>query len=165
MGRYRTYIIGGGLTLIAFLAMGWAALPPDRGADARLAAGFRGAAGDLAAWYESRPLDGNPDWENAARVIHAGDADQGRRLMLAYGCGACHEIPGIAEAKGRVGPALDRLGGQAYVAGVLLNRPGGLVRWIVAPTVHAPQTAMPDLGVSEDEARHMAAYLYSVGGS
>ncbi|SDW67220.1 c-type cytochrome [Roseicitreum antarcticum] len=165
MGRYRTYIISGGLTLLAFMAMGWAALPPPRGSDDNLSAGIKAAARDLATWYDGRPLDGSPDWENAARAIHAGDAGEGRRLMLSYGCGACHQIPGIAEARGRVGPALDRLGGQAYIAGVLPNRPGGLVRWIVAPTVHSPQTAMPDLGVSEAEARHMAAYLYSVGGS
>ena len=100
----------------------------------------------------------------AARTkASGGDADSGRALILDYGCGACHEIPGIAEAKGRVGPSLHGLADRAYIGGVLPNMPGGLVRWIVDPTTHAPLTAMPDLGVTPDEARDIAAYLYLVG--
>ncbi|MEL6648628.1 MAG: hypothetical protein AAFQ05_13195, partial [Pseudomonadota bacterium] len=53
---------------------------------------------------------------------------------------------------------------RAYVAGVLPNEPGGLVRWLVDPVAHSPMTAMPDLGVTEADARDMAAYLYTLRG-
>jgi len=52
---------------------------------------------------------------------------------------------------------------RAWVAGVLPNEPAALVRWIVDPRAVDPRTAMPDLGVSEAEARDMAAYLYARG--
>ena len=44
---------------------------------------------------------------------------------------------------------------------VLPNSADNLVKWIMDPRAVSPRTAMPDLGVSEAEARHMAAYLYS----
>lgn len=95
------------------------------------------------------------------RVENA-DAERGRIALVAYGCGACHTIPGIREAEARVGPRLDRFAEQSYIAGVLENTPANLVRWIRDPQAVNPRTVMPDLGVSEEEARDIAAYLYAV---
>lgn len=106
--------------------------------------------------------DGPADWAEAALQVVDGNADTGARLIAEYGCGACHVIPGIPRARGTVGPALDGFRRQAYIAGVLPNRPGDLVGWLQSPPRHAPDTAMPDMGVTEDEARHMAAYLYTL---
>lgn len=163
MSGSGAYLLGGGLAVLSFAAMGWAAIPPDRDLGLDVLDRIKAASRDALAWYEGKPLDGTPDWEDAAQDIQSGDADTGRALILDYGCGACHRIPGIAEAKGTVGPSLQGLVDRAYIGGVLPNMPGGLVRWIVDPTTHAPLTAMPDLGVTPDEAQHIAAYLYLVG--
>jgi cytochrome c1 len=37
-----------------------------------------------------------------------------------------------------------------------------MVRWIRAPKAFDPQTAMPTLGVGEEHARDMVAYLYTL---
>jgi cytochrome c2 len=84
----------------------------------------------------------------------------GRDLLLSYGCVACHRIAGLREAQGQSGPALERIAYRSYIGGVLPNTQDNMVRWIMRPRAVSPGTAMPDLGVSEDEARHMAAYLY-----
>ena len=113
-------------------------------------------------FLRSGPIDGQPDWEAASMILHDANAERGASLIELHGCGSCHTIPGIPRAHGSVGPSLASFRDQAYVAGVLPNRPGDLVEWLMNPTVHAPQTAMPDLGITEDEARDMVAYLYTL---
>ncbi|HEU4753589.1 MAG TPA: c-type cytochrome, partial [Armatimonadota bacterium] len=78
-----------------------------------------------------------------------------------YGCGSCHTIGGMREAKARVGPRLVGLKEQGYLAGRLPNVPHYLVYWIRDPQRYDPGNAMPDLGVTEGDARDIAAYLYS----
>lgn len=96
-------------------------------------------------------------------TVAGGDADAGRRALQAYGCNACHAIPGMRSTRGRTAPELGRVRQRSYLAGRLPNTPDNLVRWIVSPQSIDPGTAMPDLGVREEEARHMAAYLYERG--
>jgi cytochrome c2 len=88
-----------------------------------------------------------------------GDPENGKLLLRQFGCGTCHEIPGVAAAKGRVGPPLAGVGDRVYLGGVLPNTPQNMVAFIRKPQRYAPRTAMPDLGVSEPHARDMAAYL------
>jgi cytochrome c2 len=45
------------------------------------------------------------------------------------------------------------------LGGVLPNSPENMVRWLRAPQQFAPLSAMPDLGVTERDARDIAAYL------
>ena len=87
--------------------------------------------------------------------------ERGRLLLATYGCTACHRIDGMDVPTRNVGPPLDRIAGNSYIGGLLPNNTDALVRWIMAPRRISPGTAMPDLGVSADEARAMAAYLYS----
>jgi cytochrome c len=89
-----------------------------------------------------------------------GDAKHGQALLQQYGCGACHRIPGVRNATGVVGPPLDRLGRRVYVAGTLVNSPEELARWIRAPEVLKPGTAMPNAHVTAEDAIDMVAYLY-----
>ena len=42
------------------------------------------------------------------------------------------------------------------------NTPQNLVRWIRDPHEIEPRTAMPNLGLSDPEARDVAAYLYTL---
>lgn len=91
------------------------------------------------------------------------DPERGRLALRLYGCRTCHMIPGlVGRFDVRVGPPLDELGSRAYVAGVLANEPEAVVHWIMDPQSVDPLSAMPDLGVSEDVARDVAAYLYTV---
>jgi cytochrome c2 len=92
----------------------------------------------------------------------AGDVPSGRLLLRQFGCGQCHRIPGVAAARGDIGPPLDRWARRVYLAGVLPNTPQNLVGWIVAPQAHSPGTTMPDMQVSEGQARDIAAYLYTL---
>jgi cytochrome c1 len=54
------------------------------------------------------------------------------------------------------------LAGRVYLGGVLTNSPDHLVRWIVNPRAVSPKTAMPVTGISDAEARHVAAYLLTL---
>lgn len=85
--------------------------------------------------------------------------ENGRLLLRQYGCGGCHHIPGVAAARGNVGPPLDRLSKRVYLAGALPNTPENLAAWIRHPQKLDPRTAMPDMQVTEAHARDMVAYL------
>lgn len=98
----------------------------------------------------------------APPTVVGGDAARGRLLLAQYQCGSCHQIPGVEGARGMTGPALDGFGGRSYVAGFMPNYPDALMRWIVDPPAVKPGTAMPAMGVSAEDARHMAAYLYAL---
>lgn len=95
-------------------------------------------------------------------VYTGGDPHRGKVLIDQYRCGACHIIPGIRNANGLVGPPLLWWGQRTYIGGELPNTPDNLVRWIMSPKSVEPGTAMPELGVSEQQARDMAAYLYTI---
>src|SRR5213075_1846380 len=53
----------------------------------------------------------------------------GKELTAQYGCTSCHEIPGVKGPRGMVGQPMD------------------------------PQNQMPNLGVTPDDARDIAAFL------
>jgi cytochrome c2 len=91
-----------------------------------------------------------------------GDPARGKETTRQKGCPTCHVIPGIAEAEGLVGPPLDQFANRVYVGGVVPNTPDNLVTWIMDPPKIDPLTAMPATGVSEAEARDIAAYLYTL---
>jgi cytochrome c len=91
-----------------------------------------------------------------------GDPRQGRMLLRQHGCVSCHLIPGVRGASGLVGPPLVHWSRRSYIAGSLPNTPDHLVPWIMRPQALQRDTAMPDMGVSEADARHMAAYLYTL---
>jgi cytochrome c2 len=96
-----------------------------------------------------------------ARIVPGGDVARGKAAIQSIGCGACHVIDGIADAHGQVGPPLSGIAGRSMVGGVLPNTPENMIRWIEdAPSI-SPQTAMPDLGVTAQQARDIAAYLYT----
>jgi mono/diheme cytochrome c family protein len=97
--------------------------------------------------------------------IAGGDPEQGRSLIHAYGCGTCHTIQGIRGARGKVGPELQDYAQQHLLAGFLPNSPPYLIAWLMDPVALKSTTGMPSQGVSEAEARHIASYLYTLGGN
>jgi cytochrome c2 len=97
-----------------------------------------------------------------AEQISGGHVDAGKAAINRYGCGACHQIPGIPGAQGKVGPSLKAIGIRSEIAGVLVNNPQNLTRWVRHPQEVVPGNGMPDQGVTEREARDIAAYLYTI---
>lgn len=91
-----------------------------------------------------------------------GDAARGREAITRYGCGSCHTIPGVPGARGLIGPPLAAWAERGFIAGKLPNEPGRLARWIMTPQSIEPGTDMPDMGVRADDARDIAAYLYTL---
>ena len=91
-----------------------------------------------------------------------GDVDRGSFVIGQAQCGSCHVIPGIAGADGLAGPPLKGFASRSVIAGVMANTPGGLVAWLRAPQAAVPGAAMPDMGLSEQQARDAAAYLYTL---
>lgn len=100
---------------------------------------------------------GAPKWR-----IPGADASRGPALIQAYGCDACHVVPGVRTARGTVGPPLNQFARRAYIAGTLHNEPDNLIRWIRDPQHVVRGVAMPDTGVSNKDARDIAAYLYTL---
>ena len=98
----------------------------------------------------------------SANEMTGGDADRGRELVRAYGCGTCHTIPGVRDANGLVGPPLAGIASRSYIAGVLPNAPDNMLRWLRDPRAVDSLTAMPNVGVTPSDARHLAAYLYTL---
>jgi cytochrome c2 len=97
-----------------------------------------------------------------ANALTGGDARKGAIAIRDHGCASCHTIPGIRGADSHVGPPLSRISQRTYLAGILQNTPENLVKWIQNPPQVDPQTAMPDMHLSEREARDIASYLYTL---
>ena len=121
-----------------------------------LVAGCRGSDGGGTAG------GGSGGGEPYRRQIAGGNADRGRAAIKSFGCGACHLIPGIDNARGTVGPPLIQFGRRVYIAGEVPNTPVLLMQWIQSPQSIEPKTVMPALGVNESQARDIAAYLYTL---
>ena len=102
------------------------------------------------------------DVERAATLTSGGDARLGRAEIRKYGCNTCHQISGIPGARGLVGPPLDGIGQRYYIAGALPNNPDNLMLWIQHPRRVEAHTAMPEMGVTEQDSRDIAAYLYTL---
>lgn len=99
---------------------------------------------------------------NNARAADNSNQARAAALVRAYGCGACHTIPGIAGADGMVGPPLIQMGRRVYIAGMLRNTPDNMVEWLRHPQRIVPGNAMPDMGLGEADARVLATYLGSL---
>jgi len=99
-----------------------------------------------------------------SHVVAGGDAERGRAAITKFGCGTCHIIPGIAGANGRVSHPLFGFANRGDIAQAAPNTADNLVRWIRKPTDILPRTKMPELGVSEQEAKDIATYLYTLNG-
>lgn len=93
--------------------------------------------------------------------VPGGESARGREAIQRYGCGSCHAIGGVHGATARVGPRLTGIREQSYLAGRLPNVPHQMVYWIQNPQKYEPGSAMPNLGVTEPDARDIAAYLYT----
>ncbi|HEU0036922.1 MAG TPA: c-type cytochrome [Kofleriaceae bacterium] len=97
-----------------------------------------------------------------AAKLTGGDPERGRLAMRYHGCGSCHQIDGVSTYEALVGPPLGGIAARAYLAGTLPNTPDNMMRWIRDPQGVVPGNVMPQMNITENEARHMAAYLYTL---
>jgi cytochrome c1 len=102
------------------------------------------------------------DLDRSAAALTGGNPVKGRAAIARYGCSSCHTISGVSGADALVGPPLDRIGSQTYIAGVLENTPDNMIRWILDPPAADPRTAMPNLHVAQADARDIAGFLYTL---
>ena len=88
---------------------------------------------------------------------------RGRDLFFgAGGCISCHQIRGTVAA-GVLGPDLTHVGGRETIAaGVLENTLDNLAFWIKDPHEVKPGNLMLDMGLTDEQARQIAAYLLSL---
>jgi len=98
-----------------------------------------------------------PAWPN-----FGGNAERGATTITQAGCGACHLIPGLQQARGMVGPPLIHFSRRTIIAGVLPNTPANLIAWIRDPQHIVPGNAMPSSSLSDAQTRDVAAYLYTL---
>lgn len=135
--------------------------PYDRSALATVV-GFALVAAVGGGWWLTYQIHLADQVQMKARALTGGDPQAGRRAIAGYGCGACHTIPGVAQATAKVGPPLAGVGARAIIGGELSNTPTNMVQWIRAPRSIDPHTAMPNMGVTDKDARDIAAYLYTL---
>jgi cytochrome c2 len=110
----------------------------------------------LLAACNGRPLRATSDF------VAGGNPQAGWQAVQDYGCHTCHHIPGIPGPEAYVGPPLEEWASRSYIAGSLSNTPENLMEWIRFPQDIEPGTAMPDLGVTEDAAQDISAYLFNL---
>jgi cytochrome c len=91
-----------------------------------------------------------------------GNAQRGKQLIVQNGCGSCHMIPGIGNANGLVGTPLLYWSRRGFIGGELENTPDNLIRWLKNPKAVEPGTDMPNLNLSDEDARDIATYLYTI---
>jgi cytochrome c2 len=104
----------------------------------------------------------NPDESVGYSVATGGDVARGRAVIEQRNCGTCHTIPGVRAARGLVAPPLFWFSRRTFIAGEVPNTPDNLIQWVRSPESIEPKTAMPTLGLSEQDARDVAAYLYTL---
>jgi cytochrome c1 len=126
----------------------------------------------VAAWL----ISANPAFENGkaggtpnqlapvaqGAVLEPGSpAAEGAQIIATKPCGGCHTIPGIPGATGQVGPNLAGVASRTKIAGgaVTINSPDDLKKWILNPAALKPGTAMPNVGLTDDEATKIVAFL------
>ena len=84
----------------------------------------------------------------------------GEKLFEMKGCAGCHSLTAVNATIGMAGPNLSNIGARSYIAaGMLENTNGNLARWIRDPQAIKQGVRMPNLGVTEQEARALAAFL------
>lgn len=92
----------------------------------------------------------------------AGSPLIGEQLMLTKGCGGCHTVAGVPGATGVAGPNLTNIVVRPTLAGDRLPMSAEtMTRWLLDPHALKPETTMPRVGLSQQEAQDLTAFLFS----
>jgi cytochrome c oxidase subunit II len=108
---------------------------------------------DFQRWVEQNRANAVPVQSQVSR---------GGAIFLGGNCVTCHTVRGTL-AQGKIGPDLTHVGSRTTIAaGMLENTPENLQRWIQHPSQIKVGTKMPDLGLSDQDVRDIAAYLLTL---
>jgi cytochrome c2 len=102
---------------------------------------------------------------NPAAKAFGGDVAKGKMLFQSKGCIACHTAAGVPGATGTIGPNLNGIGDTAKrptLADGSTNTPEHIREWIMDPNSKKPGTMMPNLGLKQDEATDLTAFLLTL---
>ena len=89
----------------------------------------------------------------AATQWQGGDAQVGEQLFVSRGCRACHTVGSPEPSPLIRAPDLSGIGAKV--------RPEWLFAWLKSPRSYDPDTSMPQLALSDDDIRHLVAFLMS----
>ena len=120
------------------------------------------APSDFQTWLQQQQSGtSSPGAPIPAPTTSGGNPSVGAQLIQQKGCGGCHTIPGIQGANASVGPNLAGVATRTRIAGgaVPNTGPDDLKRWIMNPPALKPGTLMPNLGLTDEEATNIVAYL------
>ena len=99
--------------------------------------------------------------QRAAAVEAAGDAAAGKEIFTRNACVGCHTIRGVSA--GILAPDLTHFGSRTTLAaGMFPNTLDNVTAWLRDPPAIKPGSKMPNLGLSEADARALAVYLLSL---
>ena len=101
---------------------------------------------------DSANVDGEPHEEAPKRRGRSSHAFAVSLAILGVTCA-------IAGAAAHVGPPLARMAERGLLSGTVPNTRENLVAWLRGPQRIHGDSAMPDLGLTERDARDIAAYL------
>jgi len=91
-----------------------------------------------------------------------GDPNAGRTLFATKGCAGCHTLQHVPTANGAVGPNLTNVVLRPTLGGDRIeNTAENMARWIMDPPGMKSGATMPNLGLNQQEARDIAAFLFS----
>ncbi len=90
-------------------------------------------------------------------ISEGGNADRGKELVNTVGCKGCHVIGDDTRMRDARGFSYD-IAPELTRAGSKLD-PDWIFEWIKNPRNYRPNTRMPDLRLSDQEARDIVAYL------
>jgi len=88
------------------------------------------------------------------KSLVGGEPGRGEALVEKVGCLGCHRLPGADGEASDFGPPLENLGSKI--------QKGWLYDWLRDPQRYHPETRMPSLRLSEQEAADIEAYLLSL---
>jgi cytochrome c oxidase subunit 2 len=88
-------------------------------------------------------------------------AQRGKEIFGKSACVGCHTIAGVSA--GQIGPNLTHFASRQRFAGSLLPTTSeNLVQWIENPDHMKPGARMPNLGMTGDQSKALAAYLLTL---
>jgi cytochrome c oxidase subunit 2 len=99
--------------------------------------------------------------QKTAPAEPGGLAAEGKAVFARSACVGCHTIEGVSA--GILGPNLTHFGSRSVLAaGMWPNTPDNVAAWVKDPQRLKPGVKMPDLGLTDEQAQAVAAYLTSL---
>ncbi len=99
--------------------------------------------------------------QRTAPAEPAGPAAAGKAVFAASACVGCHTIKGVSA--GTLAPDLTHFGSRGmFAAGMWPTTPENVAEWVKNPQRLKPGVKMPVLGLTDEQAKAVAAYLVSL---